>query len=208
MEAMWTRFLPSYGRLAELIRAKTIGDVLLVEADFGLIVPFDPTSRLFDPAQGGGALLDLGVYPLQLASMLLGAPDRVAAVGGVVDTGVDDHVIATLGHPGGALAVAKAALRVPMACTARIAGTAGLIEIPAMMHCPTTLNVASNRKIETLDLGWEGDGIRFQVEAANKFIVAGELEHPVMPLDETLSILSTMDEIRAQIGVRYPGEEA
>lgn len=204
MDAMWTRFLPSYRRLVDLIAGGAIGDVLLLEADFGFVVPFDPTSRLFDPALGGGALLDLGVYPLQLASLLLGTPDRVAAVGTLAATAVDDHVVATLGHGSGAIAVAKAALRVPMACTARIAGSAGLIEIPAMMHCPTALNVATTDTVRTLDLGWHGDGIRFQVEEVHRCLAAGLDESPVMPLAETIAILATMDAIRAQIGVRYP----
>ncbi len=206
MDAMWTRFLPSYRHLVELVGDGAIGEVLLVEADFGFVMPFDPASRLYDPAQGGGALLDLGVYPLQLASLLLGTPDRVAAVGTLAATGVDDHVAATLGHPGGGLAVAKAALRVPMACTARIAGSAGLIEIPAMMHCPTALNLATASTIQTIDLGWDGDGIRFQVEEVHRCLAAGLTESPAMPLAETVAILATMDSVRAQLGVRYPTE--
>ena len=95
MEAIWSRFLPSYVTLWELLLHGRIGEPLFVEADFGFRMPVDPAHRLFDPARGGGALLDLGVYPLQLASFVLGAPDRVAASGHMSTTGVDETVAAT-----------------------------------------------------------------------------------------------------------------
>ncbi len=144
MEAMWSRFLPAYRRLREVLAEGRIGEPRLVEADFGFRLPDDVGDhRLIDPTLGGGALLDLGVYPVQLCALVLGPPDRVAAVGHLGPTGVDEQVAAVLGHPGGAVGVAKAAIRTGMTCTARIAGTEGAIEIPAMMHCPDRLRVVS-----------------------------------------------------------------
>ena len=145
MEAIWSRFLPSYVTLWELLLQGRIGEPQFVEADFGFRMPVDPAHRLFDPARGGGALLDLGVYPLQLASFVLGAPDGVAASGHVGETDVDETVAATLHHPGGRLAVAKASIRVNLACTARIVGHRGqhraarLHALPRRPHRPGRL---------------------------------------------------------------------
>src|SRR5690606_11576497 len=123
MEAMWTRFLPAYGALRDLLAAGAVGTPLVVEADFGFRRPLDPAHRLFDRALGGGALLDLGIYALQLASLVLGPPERVAAAQAHLGrTGVDEQVAAVLHHPGGGLAVVKAAIRVALSCTARISG--------------------------------------------------------------------------------------
>ena len=108
MEAMWARFLPPYQKLAEIVAAGALGELRLVEGEFGMRIPVDPAHRLFDLAQGGGALLDLGVYPVQLCSMVLGTPTRVAAAGAVGETGVDEHVVAVLQHEHAGLGVAKA----------------------------------------------------------------------------------------------------
>jgi predicted dehydrogenase len=199
MEAMWTRFLPAYRLLAELLAQGRIGEPLLVEADFGFRMPVLPDHRLFDRRLGGGALLDLGIYPLQLASLVLGAPDSIVATGHVGETGVDEQVAAVLHHPGGALAVVKAAIRAPLACTGRIAGTDGVVELPAFMHCPQHLVVDG----EVVPAPFEGEGMRFQVEEVHRCLAAGEPESGVMPLDESLRLATTMDEVRRQVGVVY-----
>ncbi len=136
MEAIWSRFLPAYRSLVDVIGEGRIGEPLLVEADFGFRRPVEPDHRHFARELGGGALLDLGIYPVQLCSLVLGPIERVVADGVVGETGVDEVVTAVLHHPAGGLGVAKAALRVTMTCTARIAGTEGVIDLPAMMHCP------------------------------------------------------------------------
>ena len=203
MEAMWSRFLPAYRILADLLADATIGQPQVVEADFGFRMPVIPDHRLFDPALGGGALLDLGVYPLQLASMVLGRPQGVLADGIVGETGVDEVVAALTRHPGGGIGVLKAAIRADLACTARITGTDGWIDLPAFMHCPTSLTVSDR---EVVDASFEGEGLRFQVEEVHCCLAAGLRESTVMPLDETVALASVLDQVRAQLGVRYPGE--
>ncbi len=206
MEAMWSRFLPSYVALREILDSGRIGEPLLVEADFGWRSEVDPTNRHYDLALGGGGLLDLGIYPVQLCLFVLGRPDAVVAQGHVGGTGVDEQVAAVFHHPGGRLGVVKCALRVPLACTARIAGTEGVIDLPAFMHCPTSLTVRTPAGEELIDAGWDGGGLRFQVDEVHRCLDAGLRESPVMPLDETIAIAEVLDTIRAQIGVRYPGE--
>jgi predicted dehydrogenase len=206
MEAIWSRFLPAYRSLVDIIGSGKIGEVLLVEADFGFQRPVDPEHRLFRLDLGGGGLLDLGIYPLQLSSLLLGTAEHVAAEGVVGETGVDEAVAAVLRFSGGQLGVIKAALRMKRACTARITGTDGVIEVPAFMHCPNSLTLQSAAGVEEIDGSYEGNGLRFEIEEVHRLLAAGSTESRVMPLDETIALASTLDAIRAQIGVAYPDE--
>jgi predicted dehydrogenase len=206
MEAMWSRFLPAYRALRSVLDEGRVGDPLLVEASFGWRANVVPTHRHFDLAQGGGALLDLGVYTVNLSQFVLGPVESVAARGHIGTTGVDEHVAAVLQHSGDRLGVVQAAIRTPLTCTARIACTGGVIDIPAFMHCPDHLLVRTPAGEERIDASWEGEGLRFQVEEVHRCLEAGVLESPVMPWRETLGIARVLDDIRAQVGVRYPGE--
>jgi predicted dehydrogenase len=206
MEAIWSRFLPAYRLLGELLADGVIGEVDSVDADFGIRFPYEPKHRLFDLALGGGALLDLGIYPLQLASLVLGPPTEVHAVAALATTGADQHVAAVLAHASGALATVRAATQANLACTARISGSAGVVDLPPFMHCPTSLTVTTPRGVDHLEAPIVGQGLRYQVAEVHRCIRAGELESPVIPHAETLDLANTMDRIRAQIGVRYPGE--
>jgi predicted dehydrogenase len=189
-----------------VLGAGRIGEPRLVEADFGFRMPVVPDHRLFDLALGGGALLDLGVYPLQLCSLVLGTPDATAACGSIGETGVDEQVAAVLHHRGGALGVVKAAIRTAMACTARISGTDGWIDVPAFMHCPDSITVHTPDGDERIDAGFTGDGLQFQIAEVQRCIAAGAHESSTMSLDESVSIAGTLDALRGQLGVTYPGE--
>jgi predicted dehydrogenase len=206
MEAIWSRFLPAYRALVDVVGSGRIGDPLLVEADFGFRRPMDPDNRLFRADLGGGGLLDLGIYPLQLCTLLLGPVESVAAEGVIGETGVDEHVAAVLRHGGGTLGVMKAALRVNMTCSARVSGTEGVIEIPALMHCPNALRVLSPAGIDDIDASYEGNGLRFEIDEVDRCLAEGRTESDVMPLDETLALVRTLDDIRRQIGLVFPGE--
>ena len=206
MEAIWSRFLPAYRALVDVVGAGRIGEPLLVEADFGFRRAFDPEDRLFRLDLGGGGLLDLGIYPIQLCSLLLGYPEHAVAEGVLGESGVDEQVAAILRHQGGKLGVVKAALRVGMTCTARVSGSEGVIDIPALMHCPNAFTIASSAGVEHIDGSYEGNGLRFEIEEVQRRIAAGETESPMMPLDETIVLASTLDAIREQIGLVFPGE--
>jgi predicted dehydrogenase len=206
MEAVWSRFLPSYRSLVDVIGAGRIGEPQLVEADFGFRRPVDPDHRHFARELGGGALLDLGIYPIQLCTLVLGPVERVVSDGVVGETGVDEVVTALLHHPQGGLGVVKAAVRVNMTCTARIAGTEGVIDLPAMMHCPNWLTVSSAAGVERIDASYEGNGLRFEIDEVHRCLAEGRTESTVVPLDESIALATTMDTIRADLGVVYPGE--
>jgi predicted dehydrogenase len=206
MEALWSRFLPAYRVLGEVLAEGRIGEPLVVEADFGFRMPVTPEHRLFDRQLGGGALLDLGIYPVQLCSLVLGTPDRVVADGVVGTTGVDEQVAAVLHHPGGGLGVVKAALRVGLSCTARVSGSTGWVELPARMHSPDWIAVGGPEGVDRIDATFEGHGLRFQIAEVHRCLAAGTTESSVMPLDESVAMAGTLDAIRAQIGVVYPGD--
>jgi predicted dehydrogenase len=209
MEALWSRFLPAYVAVRERLAEGRIGETQFVEADFGFRLPVDPAHRLFDPAQGGGALLDLGIYPLQFATMVLGPVESVRALGQIGATGVDETTVVTLGHDGGALSVSKASIRLDLRCTARIAGSDGAIELPAFMHYPGHVTVRQGGAVvERVEASFDGNGLRFQASEVHRCLREGLTESPVMPAEETLRLATVLDDVRAQIGLRYPGEEA
>lgn len=206
MEAIWSRFLPAYRSMVEVLDSGRLGEIRFVEASFGFARPIDPAHRLFALELGGGALLDLGIYPLQLCSLVLGPPDRIVAEGHVGGTGVDEQVVAVLHHPGGALGSVQAAVRTSLTNTARIVGEEGRIELPAFMHCPDHLTVVTSAGSERIDASWTGDGLRFEIDEVHRCLAAGRTESEVVSLDETLRFATTMDTIRGAIGVRFPGE--
>ncbi len=207
MEAVWSRFLPSYRALVDVVGSGRIGTPLQVEGTFGFRRPLDPSHRLFDPHLGGGALLDLGIYPIQLSTLVLGPIGHLAAAGVIGPTGVDEQVAAVLRHERGGLGVIQAAITVPLACTARISGSDGWIDLPAFMHCPTEITVTGALSApEVVDCSFEGDGFEFEIAEVHRCVAAGLTESPIMPLADTLALAEAMDAVRALIGLTYPDE--
>ncbi|MBR7835960.1 Gfo/Idh/MocA family oxidoreductase [Actinospica durhamensis] len=209
MEAMWVRFLPHFALVRELIAQGRIGAVRSVIADRCDILSTDPTHRIRAAELAGGALLDLGIYPVSLVSMATGGrlPARVEAVAAMTDTAVDAHASMVFQYPDGAQAVVTTALDLRSANTATIVGTEGRIVItqPWARTSPVEV-IALDGTSHTTHLPHEGHGLRHQAAEVGARLRAGELESPVMPLDETLAIMRTLDLVRERIGLRYPGE--
>jgi predicted dehydrogenase len=205
MEAMWTRFNPQMVRIRELLAAGTLGEVVTVSADHGQWFEADAEHRVFAPALGGGALLDLGIYPVSLASMVLGSPDVVTARSSKAFTGVDAQTSVILDYVGGAQSVLTTTLLARSQNRATIVGTQARVEVDAVWYQPSSLTVISRDEevLERFDEPRTGNGLRHQVAEVVRCLRAGETESPVLPLDETLSIMRTMDEIRRQIGLTY-----
>lgn len=207
MEAMWTRFLPGLARVRELIAAGAIGEPRMISADFGFRAPFDPASRLFDPWLGGGSLLDVGVYCVSLASMIFGRPARVAGLATLGATGVDEQAAWVLGYQKGELAVLSSAVRTNTPHEAWINGTEGAIKLHAPWYAPTRLTLRRAGQAEhIIDTPIEGNGFGYQAAEVAACLRAGRLESAILPLDETLSIMQTLDQIRARWGMTYPFE--
>ena len=215
MEAMWTRFLPHMVRLRELLAAGALGEVRSLTAEHGQWFVRDAAHRIFAPALGGGALLDLGIYPVSFASMVLGTPTRVTAVSEPAFTGVDATTSVVLQHAGGALATVTATLEAATTNAASVAGTEARVEIDPVWYGQTTMRlVGRDRTVletvtpppETVAAGARGKGLRFQAAEVARCLREGRPESEVMPLDESVSIMATLDEVRRQIGLVYPGE--
>ena len=205
VEAMWTRFFPLFKTLRDLVQEGRIGEPRLLQADFGISVPV-ARNRLFDLALGGGALLDVGVYPVSLASYLLGTPTAVSSRAHLGETGVDEQNAVILEHQGGALAVLSAAIRAETPQTAVVMGTAGSIRVGAPWWQPTKMILATKNGEETFGSPLPHNGYAYEAAEVMRCLREGLLESPLMPLDETLSIMHTLDTCRAQWGLRYPGE--
>jgi len=209
MEAMWTRFLPVMADVRRLVHEKrTLGDVHLLRADIGVVQPFDPTHRLFDPALGGGALLDLGVYPMAFAFDLFGAPDTVTSSAMIGETGVDEQCAAIFRYEDGPQAVWHASLRADAGRTCVLAGPEGRLrgQRSWWKGAPFTLT-RPNGETTTWARPFEGHGYQFEAAHVMRCLREGRLESPVMPLDESRTLLQTADALRTEWGVTYPGEE-
>jgi predicted dehydrogenase len=199
MEAMWTRFLPHIAQVREWLAAGALGEVVTVSADHGQWFAEDPGFRLFAPELGGGALLDLGIYPVSFALMILGAPNRIAAVVDPAFTGVDAQTSMVFGYEGGAQAVLNCTLRAKSPTRAAIVGTEARIEIEGDFYTPTTMTLTPREGEPTrVESTHEGRGLRHQADEVARRLVAGDLESPLMPLDESIAIMETMDAVQAE----------
>ncbi|GLJ80154.1 Gfo/Idh/MocA family protein [Microbacterium imperiale] len=208
MEAMWTRYLPHMVRLREIVAAGTIGDVRALFADHTQSISDDPTHRLNDLALGGGALLDLGIYPVSFACDVLGIPTQVRALGRLQETGADAEVATVMTHPSGAVSTTVSSSRAAGPNTAHIVGTAGRIDISGVWYSATDFRVtgADGTVIEEYRTEIEGRGMQFQALEAEALVAAGRIDGDILPIAETVAIMGVLDDIRAQIGVRYPQE--
>jgi predicted dehydrogenase len=177
-------------------------------ADHGQrMLPPDFGSRMYAPELGGGALLDLGIYPVSFASFVFGSPAKVTAVSDPTETGVDAQTSALLQYDGGAHAVLTTTLGDATPNVASISGTEGRIEIDSVWYQPTTFQLhTQSGSIQHFAQPRIGHGLRHQAVEVGRCVREGLTESPTMSLDETLSIMATMDEIRRQIGLRYPSE--
>lgn len=208
MEAMWARFVPHMVRVRQLLAAGVLGDVRLVLADHCQWFEPDESHRLYAPGLGGGALLDLGVYPVSFASMVLGPPSGVTAVADRAFTGVDATTSMLLQHDGGAHAVLSTTLAAVGPNRAAIVGSEGRLEIDSVFYAPTSFTVTMrDGSVERFARPTEGRGLRFEAAEVMACLRQGRLESDVLPLDETVSIMETMDEVRRQIGLAYPAVE-
>jgi predicted dehydrogenase len=208
MEAMWVRFLPLMDKVRELLADNAIGEVRMLAADFGFRCG-DTTDkqRLIDPHLAGGALLDVGVYPVALSSMLFGKPLHIHSAASLGKTGVDEQNAMILAFDYGRLAVMYSAMQTETAQEATIMGTEGMIRLHHPCWRGNKLSLIRPGKGEQLmEPPSHDNGFIYQIQAAHRDLREGRGENALMPLDESLAILQTMDAIRKQWGLKYPFE--
>jgi predicted dehydrogenase len=204
MEAMWTRFQPAVVALRELVADGAIGEIRSVQADLGVQRAYEPTDRLFDLALGGGTLLDLGVYVVSFAQMLMGAPDTVTAVGSLFDSGADAETGLLLGWDDGRTATLTTSLRCALPGQARVFGTAGWVDVLPRFHHPDTIVLHRNgTEPETITRPHLGGGYAHELIEVTDCVRAGATESRVMPLADTLAVQTVLQQAAEQLGVRH-----
>lgn len=204
MEAMWARFVPHMVRVRELLADGALGEVRLVTADHCQWFAHDASHRLYAPELGGGALLDLGIYPVSFASMVLGRPSTVTAVGTRAFTGVDATTSVVLTYPTEAQAVLTTTLSALGPNRAAIVGTDARIEIDPVFYAPSSFTLTRrDGSVERFAPAHEGQGLRHEAAEVMRCLREGRTESDVLPLDETVAVMETLDEVRRQIGLDY-----
>jgi len=204
MEAMWMRLNPAVRKIQELVEEGVIGWVSAIHADFGLQGPFPAEHRLRNPRLGGGALLDLGVYPIHLAHLIMGSPTAVRSWAHLTPEGVDENTGVLLGWQPGAVAALTCSINGESRNAASITGTDGRIDIPPGFFVPREFTLTRSGKApETYQFPFDGNGYQFEAAEVQRCLLAGELESPLMPHATTLEIMGLLDTIREEIGVTY-----
>ncbi len=210
MEAFWTRFLPHYEKVKELIREQKIGTIQYIHAEFGF-KPGEPISpRIYDLSLGGGSLLDIGVYPVFLALDLLGAPDEISATGFFASTGADEQCAMQFRYQHGATAQLFSSFQSNLATGADIVGDLGRIRLAHRFHGPTTQLEFYPSTVDTLEVipfeSAKGFGYEYEAQHVTDCLLNGKTESPLRKLDDTLLLMETLDRIREKIGLRYPAD--
>ena len=214
MEAFWTRLLPVYEHVGRWLADGAIGRVRVIQSSFFGPVPFDPAARHYARALAGGALLDIGVYCLAMSRWVLEtalgsapAPTRVRVDGVLAPTGVDQRAAVTLTFPGGELAQFACGFDGVAANALHVFGETGMISVPqSFWEATHAVLLRPAREPEHVHAPFSLNGFEYEVEEAMRCIRAGLIESPRMPQSETLANLALLDELRRQLGVRYPFE--
>jgi predicted dehydrogenase len=207
MEAMWTRFLPHIHAIKELIQSGALGEIHSVVADHGQYIPYSRAARLWEPELGGGALLDLGIYPLTMAHIVLGSPKTIKAIATLTDKSVDLNTSMILTYESGAHATLSCTMAARGSVSAMIAGDKARLELDDYFYAPTSYRLITREgEVTEYPKNYEGNGLREEAAEFARVVRNGEIESPLMDHATSLEMMKQMDEIRAQVGVRYPGE--
>ena len=207
MEAMWTRFLPHIHAIKELIHSGALGEIHSVVADHGQYIPYSRAARLWEPELGGGALLDLGIYPLTIAHIVLGSPKTITAVATLTDKKVDLNTSMILTYESGAHATLSTTMASRGSVSAMIAGDKARLELDGYFYAPTSFRlITRDGEVTEFPKNYEGNGLREEAAEFARVVRSGEIESPLMTHATSLLMMEQMDQIRQQIGVRYPGE--
>lgn len=205
MEAVWTRFRPAMVKVREFIQNGTLGEIQYMTVNMGWNNPYDAGFRLYNKDLGGSALLDAGVYAVQMVQMVLGEPVEMVSVATLGDSDVDENCMITTRHANGAVANAGITVRANSRNLAMIAGTKGSIVMDHDWHRPSTFTLyADGKDPEFFDCSHEGIGYQFEMMEVGKCLREGLTEHPVMPLDDSLTIAQVMQNAIRSWGVTYP----
>ena len=208
MEAMWARFLPHYAKVREIIASGVLGPILSIHADHGQRLADQGIARLVEPQLAGGALLDLGIYPISFAHMILGNPKSITSSAVMTDKGVDAQTSMIFKYDNGAQAILTTTMIEQTPCRAVVAGLDGWLEIDRTFYNPASMRVILNDGTVTeYPSAYTGHGLREQAEAFKQIVQSGEVESKILTWKDTVDIMKSMDTVRGQIGLKYPFED-
>lgn len=209
MEAMWMYFTPNVCKAEELVRNGAIGKLRMVQANFGFATDQEETGRLLNPELAGGSLLDVGIYPIALASLFFqGPPARIQSDWQRAHTGVDAQAAMLFSYEGGGLATLTSAVVTDTPYDAWLMGETGMIKLhaPFWGRCPGFTLIRPDKEDEYFGVELRGNGYDYEAEHVGLCIREGRLESPRVPHAKSREIMATMDTIRAQWGLSYPFE--
>jgi predicted dehydrogenase len=208
MEAMWARFLPHYAKVREIVASGVLGPILSIHADHGQRLADQGIARLVDPQLAGGALLDLGIYPISFAHMILGNPSTITSTAVMTDRGVDAQTSMIFNYDNGAQAVLTTTMIEQTPCRAVVAGLHGWLEIDRTFYNPASMRVILNDgSVTEYPSAYTGHGLREQAESFKQMVSSGAVESKVLTWKDTVDIMKSMDTVRSQIGLKYPFED-
>jgi predicted dehydrogenase len=208
MEAMWARFLPHYAKVREIVASGVLGPILSIHADHGQRLADQGIARLVDPQLAGGVLLDLGIYPISFAQMILGNPTSITSKAVMTDRGVDAQTSMIFSYDNGAQAVLTTTMIEQTPCRAVVAGLHGWLEIDRTFYNPASMRVILNDgSVTEYPSAYTGHGLREQAESFKQIVQSGAVESKVLTWKDTVDIMKSMDTVRSQIGLRYPFED-
>lgn len=211
MEALWTKFLPHYKKVQELLEQKTLGELKSVLVNFGFKTGPHSPQRLFDPALGGGTLLDIGIYNVFMTISVLGVPDSIEATMIPVSTGVDQQIAVTFKYHNGAMAQLFSSFTTNLPTQAEINGTKGNITLTSRFYEPSAViqlskQIPYEREIIPIEKD-PGFGYQYEARHVNECLKKGLIESPVMKHSDTLTLIEIMDAIRMKAGIKYPADQ-
>ena len=207
MEAMWARFLPHYAKIREIVASGVLGQITTIHADHGQRLADQNIARLVEPSLAGGALLDLGIYPISFAHMVLGIPQSITSTAVFTDKGVDAQTSMILDYANGSQAILNTTMIVQTPCTAVIAGLNGYLEVNRTFYNPTSMRLTLfDGTVTEYPSDYKGHGLREQAVEFARVIKSGAKESPILTWDDTIAIMEIMDTVRTQIGLKYPFE--
>ena len=207
MEAMWARFLPHYAKVREIIESGVLGKIHTIHADHGQRLADQNIPRLVEPALAGGALLDLGIYPISFAHMILGNPSKITSTAVLTDKGVDAQTSMIFDYASGAQAVLNTTMIEQTPCRAVVAGLNGWLEIDRTFYNPASMRVILNDgSVTEYPSSYQGHGLREQAEVFKQLVRSGAQQSRILNWQDTVDIMKTLDQVRSQIGLKYPFE--
>ena len=206
MEALWTRFMPTTRKILELIEQGEIGNILSVKADFGFKPSFDPEGRLFNRDLGGGSLLDIGIYPVFLALLIMGRPKDILAMANMGETEIDVDCGMLFQYADGRMAHLHSTILAETKTEAFIYGDKGTIHIHSRWHEPSWFSLIKNGgRPQNFHFDYISNGYHYEAEEVVKCLAEGKTESDLLPLSFSIDLIEVLDEIREKAGIRYPG---